>query len=111
MNMVTDAKNALQNGTSTVFTAVRRGAQAAERSLPLGIHSPVKPAKRSGRVLHTRRMPVLPIALAVGVVVVGVTSVFVVRRFLVVRYAGDEGVFTADAAASGKPDEELVTSR
>jgi hypothetical protein len=111
VNMVTDAKNALQNGTSTVLTAVRRRAQAAERWLPLDSHEPVKPANRSSRVPLTRRMPVLPIALAVGVVVLGATGVFVVRRLLVVRYARDEGMFTSDDAPSGTPDEELVTSR
>jgi hypothetical protein len=110
MNMVTDAKNALQNGTSTVLTAVRRRARAEERSLPLESHSPVKPAHRSSRAPLTRRVPVLPIALAVGVAVLGITSVFVARRLLVVRYAGDEGVFTADEVTSGKPDEALVTS-
>jgi hypothetical protein len=107
MTMVTEAKNALKNGTSTVISTVRRGTEAVERSLPINVQRPVKQAARLVEKPRTR-VPVWPIVLAVGVAAVA-TAVVLVRRAVKATYAIDGDEFTGELSPSEQSDEEMVT--
>jgi hypothetical protein len=109
--MVTEAKNALKNGTSTVMGTFRRGTEAVERSLPTKIQRPVKQATRLFERPRARRIPLWPIALTIGATTLAVAATILVRRVVKATYAIDEKEFTGEDSPSGQPDEELVTSQ
>ena len=111
MTMVTEAKNALKNGTSNVMSTVRRGTNAMERSWPINVRRPVKQASRIDEGRRTRRVPVWPIVLTVGVAALATTTAVLVRRLIRAAYASDEKGFTAEDFPASQPEEELVTSR
>ncbi len=111
MTMVTEAKNALKNGTSTVMSTVRRGTKAMEGSLPTNLRRPVKQASRIVEEPRTRRVPVWPIVVVVGVAAFATTTTVLVRRLIAARYVNDEEEFTVEDFPASQPDEELVTSR
>jgi hypothetical protein len=111
MTMVTEAKNALKNSTSNVMSTVRRGTKAMERSLSINVHRPVRQASRIVERQHTRRVPVWPIVLAVGVAALATTTTVLVRRLITARHASDEEGLTAEDFPASQPEEELVTRR
>ena len=109
--MVTDTKNGLKNGTSTIMSAVRRGTEAAQRSLPVKFQRPAKPAASVLRDPRARRVPLWPIALTIGAATLAVAATVLVRRLIKAAYAIDDAEFAGKDSASGQPDEELVTRR
>ena len=109
--MVTEAKNALKTGTSTVMGTVRRGTEAIERSLPIKVQRPVKQATRMAEKPRSRRVPLWPIALTIGAATLAVAATVLVRRVVKATYAIDDEEFAGEISASGLTDEELVTSR
>ena len=111
MTMVKEATNALKNGTSTVMSTVRRGTHAMERSLPINGHRPVKRASSIVEGRRTRRVPVGPIVLAVGVAALAATTAVLVRRLVAARDASDDEQFMAEDIPASQPEEELLTSR
>ena len=110
MTMVTEAKNALKNSTSTVMSTVRRGTEAVERSLPIKVQRPIKQATHLVQKPRTRRVPLWPIVLTIGAAALATTAVVLVRRLVKATYAIDDEGFTEEISASGQPGEELVTS-
>jgi hypothetical protein len=120
MTIVTDAKSALKNGTSTVLSTVRRRTKTTGGFIPTRSQKLVKqmtrrwqkavPFKRS----QTRRVPVVAIAIVVGGTAVAATAAILMRRYLAARGASEaeagELAGRAEALPDGKPDAELVTS-
>jgi hypothetical protein len=109
--MVTDTKNVLRNGTSTVMSVVRRGTEAAQRSLPAKFQRPAKQTTSVVREPRARRVPLWPIALTIGAATLAVAATVLVRRVVKATYAIDSAEFAGKDSASGQPDEELVTRR
>ena len=111
MTVVTEARNALKNGTSTVMGTVRRGTEAAQRSIPSGVQRRVKQATRLVERPRRRRVPFWPIALTVGVAALATTTVVLVRRVVRATYAVDAEDFSEETFPGDRPEDELVTSR
>ena len=111
MTMVKEAKNALKKGTSHVMSTVRRGRNAMERSSPTYGYQPVKQASRIVDRRRTRRLPVWPLVLAVGVAALATTTAVLVHRLVTARYANDAEGFTGEDVPSGQAEEGVVTSR
>lgn len=69
---------------------------------------------RIEKMLQTRRVPVVAIAIVVGGSAVAATTAILVRRYLATRGASEaeagELAGRAEALPDGKPDAELVTS-
>lgn len=120
MTIVTDAKSALINGTSTVLSTVRRQTKTTGGFIPTRSQELVKQVTRRWqkavpfKKLQTRRVPVVAIAIVVGGTAVAATTAILLRRYLATRGASEaeagELAGQAEALPDGKPDEELVTS-
>jgi hypothetical protein len=109
--MVTDAKNVLKTGASTVVSTVRRGTEAAQRSLPAKFQRSAKQAASVIREPRARRVPLWPIVLTIGAATLAVAATVLVRRVVKATYAIDDAEFSGEVSPGGQLDEELVTSR
>jgi hypothetical protein len=89
MTFVDEARSALQNGASAVLTSVEHN-KTAYRILPAQTKKLVKRANRRLAAQRARRVPILPIVLAVGGTVAGVVAGLAVRRYLSTKEAGGE---------------------
>lgn len=89
MTVVEEARTALQNGASAVLTNVERN-KTARRYLPAKTQKLMKQVNRRIAAQQPRRVPVLPIALAVGATVAGVIAGIVVRRYFFAKEAEEE---------------------
>jgi len=112
MAIMTEAKSALKNGTSTLLSTARRRPKATQRFMPIKSQTLVKQMTRRFRTPETRRVPVIPLVIvAAGATVAGAMTAIILRRFLAARYAGEEGELAGqEASLDAHPDAELVKS-
>jgi hypothetical protein len=89
MTVVDEARIALQNGASAVLTNVEHS-KTARRLIPPKTQKMMKHVNRRIAAQKTRRLPIAPIALAVGLSVVGTVAGVMLSRYLAARKADDE---------------------
>jgi hypothetical protein len=89
MTVVDEARTALQNGASAVLTNVEHS-KTARRLIPPKTQKMMKQVNRRIAAQKTRRLPIVPIALAVGLSVVGTVAGVMLSRYLAARKADDE---------------------
>lgn len=105
MTIVSDARSALQNGASTVLTNVRRN-KTTRRLLPARTQKLMKQLNRRIEARKApRRVPVVPIALAVGLATVGTVGGILMSRYFAAKGANEEAALREATQATG---EELV---
>lgn len=110
MSMVTEAKSALKNGTSTILSSVRHSPKATRRFLAVDSHRLMRRVTRPFERQQSRRMPIVPIVLVTSAAVLGTTIAILVRRLLAANSAGEEST-EYEFSPNGQPDEELVMTR
>jgi hypothetical protein len=122
MTIVTDAKSALKNGTSTVLSTVRRRTRTTGGLIPVTSQKVVKQVTRRWqkafpfKMPKARRVPVVTIAIVVGGAAVAATAAILMRRYLATRGASEAEADAeelhgqADASPDAMSDEELMKS-
>lgn len=111
MTIVSDARSALQNGASTVLSTVRHN-KTTRRLLPVRTQELMKQLNRRIEPRRTpRRVPIVPIAISVGLAVVGTVGGILVSRYLAAKSANDEAALremVEAAEAAEAAGEEVV---
>lgn len=89
MTVVDEARSALQNGASAVLSNVEHS-KTARRLIPPKTQKMMKQMNRRIAAQKTRRLPIVPIAFAVGLSIVGTVAGVMLSRYLVARKMDDE---------------------
>jgi ribosomal protein S8 len=89
MTVVDEARIALQNGASAVLTNVENS-KTARRLIPPKTQKMMKQVNRRIATQQTRRLPIVPIALAVGLSIVGTVAGVMLNRYLAARKVNGE---------------------
>ena len=90
MAIMNDARSALQNGASTVLSNVRHN-KTTRRVLPANAQEMLKQLDHRISARRTaRRVPVVPIVIAVSLAAVGTIGGILASRYFAARNAGEE---------------------
>jgi hypothetical protein len=109
MTIVTEAKGALQNGTSAVLATVQRRRKATRRLAGINPDKLLKQVTRRFEARRTRRVPLVPIAIAASAAVVGVVvGTIVLCRYLAAGCASEEAIPVAEEIISANEHVEAL---
>jgi hypothetical protein len=95
MTIVDEARAALQNGASAVLTNVENN-KTARRLIPPKTQRLMKQMNRRIAAQQARRVPIVPIAIAVGLSIAGTVAGVMLSRYLAARKAYEEAEVTAE---------------
>jgi hypothetical protein len=95
MTIVDEARTALQNGASAVLTNVENN-KTARRLIPPKTQRLMKQMNRRIAAQQARRVPIVPIAIAVGLSIVGTVTGIMLSRYFTARKADEEVEVTAE---------------
>ena len=95
MTVVDEARIALQNGASAVLTNVEHS-KTARRLIPPKTQRLMKQMNRRIAPQQARRVPIVPIAIAVGLSIVGTVTGVMLSRYFAARKADEEAEVTAE---------------
>ena len=101
MTIVTEAKDALRNGTQSVLSTVQRRQRTSRRLPRVRAERLMKQVTRRFEPKRTRQTPIVPIAIAAGAAVIGVVvGTIALRRYLTTGFMGEEAIPLTDEMTS-----------
>lgn len=95
MTVVDEARTALRNSASAVLTNAEHS-KTARRLIPPKTQKMMKQVNRRIAAQKTRRSPIVPIALAVSLSIVGTVAGVMLSRYLAAKRVNDEAEVIAE---------------
>ncbi len=109
MTIVTEAKGVLRNGTAAVLSTVQRRQKTARRLTRVNPEKLLKQVTHRFQARQTRRVPVVPIAIAASAAIAGsIIGTIVLRRYLATEHVAEETFPAAEETISANEHVETL---